>query len=237
MNVATIDRTIRALCPLIEQTDHDTPAWHQVPESHLLREACTCVFSSQMLFEVAEAAADRIYDERLLAHAETSPVRSAHERLLRTALSTPLTVSVNDRLRRVRPRFPNRMAHLWATTAATLRNRRQSLHALLRGSRSPRDARRRLVPIVCGFGPKQASLFLRRVGYSAQLAVLDVHILDYLRAARHVRVNSNAISSLPGYELIEDEFRRFANEFGQPVGRVDVATWITVRVAKREALW
>ena len=237
MNVAAIDSTIQALCAQIENTDHGIPAWHQLPECHLLREACVCVFSSQMLFEVAKAAADRINDEHLLTHAASPPNRSAHERLLRTALTTPLTVRVNDRLRQVRPRFPNRMAHLWAATAATLRDRRQSLHGLLQASRSARDARRRLVQIVCGFGPKQASLFLRRVGYSAQLAILDVHILDYLSAARQVRVSHGAVSRLSEYEHIENEFRRFANEVGQPVGRVDIATWVTVRVAKREALW
>ena len=237
MNVATIDRTIHALCTQIKETDHESVSWHHLTEDHLLREACTGVFSSQMIFEVAEAAAARIVHQRLLTRSQSAPIRSAHERLLRAALSPPLTVSVNNRLVRVRPRFPNRMAHLWAATTATLRSQRQSLHRLLRSSHSPRDARRRLVSIVCGFGPKQASLFLRRVGYSAQLAVLDVHIIDYLSAARGVRVKPNAISRLPGYELIEDEFRRLADEFGHPVGRVDLATWVTVRVAKREALW
>ena len=237
MNLAAVDRTIHALCMQIEQTDHDAPAWHQLSEDHLLREACTCVFSSQMVFEVAQAAANRVYRNQLLTPCQSSLDGSTHENLISLALSTPLAVRLDHSVINVRPRFPNRMAHLWAATAATLRSQRQSLHRILRASHSPRDARRRLLPVVCGFGPKQASLFLRRVGYSAQLAILDVHILDYLREARAICVNPNVISRLAGYEVIEDEFCQFANEVGHPVGRVDLATWITVRVAKREALW
>ena len=237
MNLASIDRTIHALCVQIEQIDHDAPVWHHLPEDLLLREACTCVFGSQMVFEVAQAAANRVYDDRLLTPARSSLNGPTHESLLRQALLAPLAVRLDHNTVNVRPRFPNRMAHLWAATTAALRSQRQSLQLILRASRSPRDARRRLLSVVYGFGPKQASLFLRRVGYSAQLAILDVHILDYLREARAVYANPKAISRLSGYELIEDEFRRFANEVGHPVGRVDLATWVTVRVAKRESLW
>ena len=237
MNLATIDSTIHALCAQIEQTDHDIPAWHQLPECLLLREACICVFSSQMLFEVAEAAADRINDERLLTHAESSPIRSAHERLLpHGTIDSPDGQSKRSAPPSSTP-FPESDG---APLGRHCRDATRSAAIPARppgASRSPRDARCRLVQIVSGFGPKQASLFLRRVGYSAQLAILDVHILDYLRAARQVKVNYSAISRLSGYEHIEDEFRRFASEVGQPVGRVDVATWVTVRVAKREALW
>ena len=237
MNLATIDRTIRILCDQIEQADRQAHSWCQLPEDDLLLEACTCIFSSQMVFEVAEAAAKRICDERLLTPAQTTALPSAHEDQLRDALSTPLTVRLKKRRVRVRPRFPNRMAYLWAGTIAVLHRQRTSLRNLLLASRSPRHARRQLLPIVCGFGPKQASLFLRRVGYSAQLAILDIHILDYLREARNINATPNAVARLAGYERIEDEFRKLANEFGHPIGRVDLATWVTVRIAKREALW
>jgi len=88
---------------------------------------------------------------------------------------------------------------------------------------------------VAGFGPKQASLYLRRIGYCADLAVLDIHILDYLRLSQGSAPQPSYLSRISSYELIEAEFRDIANDFGFGLGRVDLAMWITMRVAKREA--
>ena len=100
---------------------------------------------------------------------------------------------------------------------------------------SAKNARKALMLNVCGFGPKQASLFLRRVGYCADLAVLDVHVLDYLHLAHGVRIPPGQLGRLSGYEKIEDTFREIATRFGHSLGCVDLATWLTMRVAKREA--
>jgi len=118
-----------------------------------------------------------------------------------------------------------------------MRDQGQSLRKILFSAGSAREAREILVKQVWGFGPKQASLFLRRVGYSAQLAVLDTHILDYLRLARGIDPKPSALSRLPSYEQIEAEFQRVAADFGHSVGCVDLAMWVTMRVAKREAIW
>jgi N-glycosylase/DNA lyase len=93
-----------------------------------------------------------------------------------------------------------------------------------------------LVAAVSGFGPKQTSLFLRRIGYCSELAVLDTHVLDYLRMACGIRPKPGALSRLSSYEYVENEFRRVAKEFGYAVGCVDLAMWVTMRVAKREAM-
>ena len=160
--------------------------------------------------------------------------------MLSAALSEPLAVEHGGKVRHVRPRFKNRLASLLATTATTattMHCQGQSLRNILFSSDSARDARELLVKHVWGFGPKQASLFLRRVGYCAELAVLDTHILDYLRVARGIDPKPSALSRLSGYELIEAEFQRVAAEFGHSVGCVDLAMWVTMRVAKREAIW
>ena len=38
------------------------------------------------------------------------------------------------------------------------------------------------------------------------------------------------------YEEIEETFREVAADFGHSLGCVDLATWLTMRVAKRDAL-
>jgi N-glycosylase/DNA lyase len=107
---------------------------------------------------------------------------------------------------------------------------------MLGAARSASQARVSLVEAVSGFGPKQASLYLRRVGFSSELAVLDTHILDYLKMARGIDPKPGSLSRLSVYEQIEHQFRQVANDFGHGVGCVDLAMWVTMRVAKREAI-
>ena len=105
----------------------------------------------------------------------------------------------------------------------------------LKIAKSARDTREILVSKVCGFGPKQASLFLRRIGYCSELAVLDVHVLDYLELAKGFSIKASTLGRLSVYERVEDEFRGIATQFGHAIGCVDLAMWVTMRVAKQEA--
>lgn len=233
MNMAAVNKTIRALCIEVRSGAGDVRDWRLRTEEDLLYEACVCMFSSQMVFEVAEAAAGRIKDCGLLRAGKLDD----YEQRLSLALYEPLTIERGGRTRQVRPRFRNRLASLLATTVSTMREQGQSLRGTLFSAASAREARVLLVKQVWGFGPKQASLFLRRVGYCAELAVLDTHILDYLRVARGIDPKPGALARLSGYERIEAEFQSVAAEFGHPVGCVDLAMWVTMRVAKREAIW
>lgn len=233
MNMIAVDRTIRVLCADVKDSDRGIRDWQLHTEEELLYEACVCMFSSQMVFEVAEAAAQCIKDLGLLRAMKPAD----YEQRLSAALSEPLAVERGGAIRHVRPRFKNRLASLLATTVTTMRDRGQSLRETLFSAGSAREARELLVKRVWGFGPKQASLFLRRVGYCAELAVLDTHILDYLRVARGIDPKPSALSRLADYERIEAEFQSVAAEFGHSVGCVDLAMWVTIRVAKREAIW
>lgn len=236
MNVKAIERAIQVLCAEIQGDSPGTKDWQVRTEEELLHEACVCMFSSQMVFEVAEAAAQRLKDQELLNEERRSEKRNEYEKRLLAALDEPLAVERGGTIQYVRPRFRNRLVSLLATTVASMQAEGPSLREILTTCGSAKAAREALVKHVWGFGPKQASLFLRRIGYCAELAVLDTHILDYLRIARGIEPKRSALSRIAGYEEIEIEFQRVATEFGHPVGCVDLAMWVTMRVAKREAI-
>jgi len=237
MNLTAVDRAIRVLCAEVEYASQRVQDWEPGPEEELLYEACVCMFSSQTVFEVAEAAAERLRQRGLLGVARHDTVGSTYERNVSATLSEPLEVERAGKVQHVRLRFRNRFASLLASTVKASYTQGRSLRHILLSSSSAREARESLVKQVCGFGPKQASLFLRRAGYSNELAVLDTHILDYLRVSRGINPKRSALSRLAGYELVEAEFQQVAAEFGHSVGCVDLAMWVTMRVAKREAMW
>lgn len=235
MNADIINRTIDAMCSEIKAQGGLAPDWRLLTEDELLYEAAICMFGSQMQFELAAATADRLRNEGLLRSGHLAHMPDC-ESLILDALGQPLPLTGKDGVvRRVRPRFRNRLASLLATTAAEIYGKGHSLRRLLFSANSAKEARKALTLNVWGFGPKQASLFLRRVGYCADLAVLDVHVLDYIHLTRGLKVTPSQLGRLTCYEEIEDAFREIASRFGHSLGCVDLATWLTMRVAKREA--
>jgi N-glycosylase/DNA lyase len=236
MNVALLDRTIREMCDEVELHNRSTPGWRELDDARLVFEAMICIIGSQTRYEVASAVAERLCERGLCQPALQFDARSYHQAVL-AALSEPVQVKAGSATTHVaRIRFRNRLAGLLTRNAAQAWLHGRTLRAMLESSDGASDARMRLVRNVCGLGPKQASLFLRRISYCSDLAVLDVHVLDYLRVARGVMVKTSSLGRLQSYERVEDQFRAVAAEFGYPVGCVDLATWITIRVAKREAL-
>ena len=66
MNLAAINQTIKAMCPEVEALGVGNYNWRFLTEEELLYEAASCMFSSQMRFEVAVAAADHVRASGLL---------------------------------------------------------------------------------------------------------------------------------------------------------------------------
>jgi N-glycosylase/DNA lyase len=88
---------------------------------------------------------------------------------------------------------------------------------------SGNDLRTWLVQNVRGFGWKEASHFLRNIGYR-ELAILDRHILRNLK-------NHGVLARIPPtltprhYRSIENRFRRFAAEVGITMDELDLLFW------------
>lgn len=235
MSAEIINRTIDAMCSEIKAQGGSALDWRLLTEDEMLYEAAICIFGSQMQFEMAVATADRLRERGLLFSKQLAGMTDCEVQIL-DALSLPLSVPGKDGgVRTVMPRFRNRLASLLTTTVAEMYGKGRSLRRLLSAADNAKNARKALMLNVWGFGPKQASLFLRRIGYCADLAVLDVHVLDYLHLTHGIRISPSRLGRLSCYEEVEDTFRKIATQFGHSLGCVDLATWLTMRVAKREA--
>lgn len=88
----------------------------------------------------------------------------------------------------------------------------------------PKEMREWLVKNVKGYGYKEASHFLRNVGFGQNLAILDRHILKNL-------VKYNVIPEFPKsltsrlYKEIEEKMSIFSNEVGLPMDELDLLFW------------
>jgi len=89
---------------------------------------------------------------------------------------------------------------------------------------SPFDIRDWLVTRIKGIGYKEASHFLRNIGFGNDLAILDTHILKNLK--KH-KIIDNIPPTLTGkrYIIIEEEMRRFSKRTRIPMDALDLLFW------------
>jgi len=235
LDLPILNRTISNLCQYLGENNFPSCRWESLTDDELFYEATICIIGSQMLYELALALANRLRNRGVLRRDFIEKNYSQHKSVLLKIFSEKIEfVDASGKQRNSFPRFKRRQAKFLSATARQLYLEGPTIKQILQLARNGRHARELLVKQVVGFGPKQASLFLRRIGYCADLAVLDVHILDYLKLARKIQSKPHSLANISLYERMEVEFRRVATQFGHSVGHVDLATWVTMRVAKRE---
>ncbi len=76
-----------------------------------------------------------------------------------------------------------------------------------------------------GIGMKEASHFLRNVGYGEGIAILDRHILKCLSELNIIHENEINLRSQKDYLRIEERALEFSEEVGLPMEELDLLFW------------
>lgn len=229
ISLPAINNAIQEVCFALEERSHLPPSWTSLPEDALWRELVACILGSRVRFEAAYAAVERMERHRLFCEHRRSSRFPQYEQDVMGALFERCEP---DELNAY-PFFRVR-ANQIRRAAERLYGGRGTLRSFLEDSHDSRDARRRLASEVTGLGPKQASLFLRNIGYAAHVAVLDIHVLTYMNWVGLTEGAIKSVPTLPKYEALEDAFIEHAYSFGQTPDRFDLAVWVVVKVAKEE---
>ena len=77
---------------------------------------------------------------------------------------------------------------------------------------------------VKGIGFKEASHFLRNIGFGRDLAILDVHILKNMIKYGIIKTRPKTITKLNYLEL-ENKLRKFSQEVKIPMDELDLLFW------------
>ena len=103
------------------------------------------------------------------------------------------------------------------------RERWSAYRTLLESPLPTHDKRNQLASEVAGFGLKEASHFMRNIGYRG-LGILDRHILTLLVRC-HVFEANPSISTQRKYLEVEQEFHGFAERSGHDLDELDLFFW------------
>lgn len=218
-----LSNAVLAIYPDIEERAALGP---KVPsEKELWQELSCCLLSSQVSYSMAQAAAKAVCDQCLM----DSPYCENLVDKLELTLRTKVFLSGQQRSYR----FPASRAKQLASTRRLIGEKFGSLTTMLDSFEEPSSARRWLVDNAPGIGPKQASMFLRNVGFSYDLAIIDRHVLNYMIAMGLVVGNEESPYRLKDYLRQESLLQDYANDIGAKIGFLDWAIWIVMRVKDR----
>ncbi|MDX9708487.1 MAG: hypothetical protein RBT64_02935 [Trichloromonas sp.] len=220
-----ISRAVAAICPDIR--DRVSKAEIPTDERRLWWELSSCILSSQVPYPLSTAAANAIDNDGILHDKQTNESKRAKR--LEKLLSAPLEVDGKQRAYR----FPVARARQLAAAHGVIMDTHGSLGELIHNFETASEARSWFVKYVPGIGPKQASMFLRNAGVSYELAILDRHVLNYMTKLGMYSGDSYSISGLTKYRRHEQALIEHAQELDCPVGLLDWAIWIVMRVANR----
>lgn len=225
-----LHHTIRVLCGLIEQRVHATTPRHWA-EIDLRRELVTCILGSQVRFETAASGTRSLEQEGLLADrwwCDRKTVGFAQEVFeVLDARRHTVPPSGRHRFARSRSRQLDGARIALAETALKVR---------LSGEQDAKSLRKNLVADIPGIGPKQASMFLRNIGRSYELAILDSHVLTFIHTLDPYVEQNIRIETARGYEKAERILVDYAEDIGFRPGYVDWAIWATMKAARELAL-
>jgi len=225
-----LDSAIRVLCPLIEDRIkfRETNPWC---EFDLRKELVGCILGSQVRHEMAVAATENMEQAGLL---DDSRWRDTQDQGFGIEIFGVLSGQRKDLDHSGCYRFPK-------ARAAQLSQARDALTKIplatrLASDQSPRTLRHNLVADIPGLGPKQASMFLRNIGTSYDLAILDTHVLRFMDMHDLLPMPQARIGTVAGYERAERVAVDYAGTLGYPVGYLDWAIWATMKAARELGL-
>lgn len=221
-----LDHTIRILCPLINEQIR-TRATGDWREFDLRKELVACVLGSQVRYESAFSAIENLEWAGLLDDVWWVGNRRDD---FETRVFGVLSGQRYDLPFRNGYRFPKTRANQLVLARDVLA--RNPLSIRLESDMAPKRLRQDLVAAIPGLGPKQASMFLRNIGRSYELAILDTHLLRFMVLQELLHENQVHVGTLTGYERAERVVVGYADTLGYPAGYLDLAIWATMKAAR-----
>ena len=218
--------TVKVICDLITERIAENNRTVVRRDVDLRYELVACLLGSQVRAESADAALDRLCRADLLTDKRWQVTDDNFELEICAVLADQH--SSDDQ--RSSHRFPQMRARQLGQMRKALQLK--PLSKRLSQEEPIRETRASLVRDMPGIGPKQASMFLRNIGMSYDIAILDVHVLGFFQRLGLLSGDRVELSTLKRYEQTEAIASRYAAECGHPVGFIDWAIWITMRAAK-----
>lgn len=202
--------------------------WLQMTEYELWLELCLCVLSSNVPYELAQSAFFHLEKKGYLVLdwiIETPNSQEFVAKELSRPLYSPRKLDGSGR----KYRFPNIRAQNIFQAAKMVSSEKGWLSKVLSTHSSEIEVRDLLAINVSGLGLKEASHFLRNIGYSNELAIIDTHVVSFLKKIEVIaEVNTKTITRKTYLEL-ENLLKKICDKYELSLSIFDMAIWYYMR--------
>jgi len=232
MKLWQVDQAVHEMCKQVENYVK-VLHWSDMDEKSILRELIICILGSGVKYEFASA-----YTDEILSNFNFRAISRNNSRLLDellTVLTSPTYCKIEKKQYK-KYRYPTRGSQHVERSMKNIYDNHKSIKNLLKKELDTQDLRKKLIDLCPGIGPKQSSHFLKNIGYTEHVAVLDRHIVRYLEAAEKQKIRKDTLSRLDHYELLEQRFQKVTEKFPHSPSVVDQAMWFIMRAIGNEAI-
>ena len=212
------------LCSVME----DRQDWSKKTEEEMWYEMCFCILSANVSFELAKSCIEVL---KYLGHLSSEWIinNEKSSEILFHVLSSPIfrPQKKDGSLRKYR--YPKKRADQITEAAKFIYLQNNSIKDVLKKIDSDIEVRNFFALNVPGLGIKEASHFLRNIGFSDSLAILDVHMLEFLRQRSLIHLKKGTALTKKIYLKIEDILRSYVAFHKLNLAIFDLAVWYYMR--------
>lgn len=230
-----IENAIMKVCDYIDSQRKEVKNWEDYHEHQLWFELVSCILGSRIRYETARACAIHLRNAGLLRISRLLKSPRNVENKIEKELGKPIYPPFSDG-KGSKYRYPkSKSRHVVSTGIQIYKNDNLTMKDILRKCHDGQEARDVFVKKCAGIGPKQASLFLRNISFSDDLAILDCYVIKYIELLRmNDKFNTiNQRKKTYPYFVNENMLRLYAISKRKSLATLDVGIWIVMRLIQR----
>lgn len=194
--------------------------WNAMSEDSLWVELVACLLGSGVAFEHAQSIVKDLSEKGLLEVQNLSIYREFETNIHRVLLERSY-------------RFPKIRAEYIRNTAEMIYGEGLTITELLYSTENINETRSIIMKHAKGIGPKQSSMFLRNIGFSDDLAILDSHVLKYMFSVGLLDISIKTVSNMSIYKILEERLKEYSSYLQVKLSSLDTAIWVVMRVLQR----
>lgn len=202
--------------------------WQKMTEEEIWFNLCVCIFSSNVPYELAVSASNHLWQNSFLDLNWLGRTIDAKDRVSEE-LSKPIYLPPKKDGSLRKYRFPHIRSRDVVMSAREIISQNINFKTLLARSDSSKNVRKFLIEHIFGFGLKQATHFLRNIGYCNSLAIIDSHVISFLRCITDPPLGSIQTVSPKKYFELEQILQEIAKNLKIDLSLFDMAIWEYMR--------
>jgi N-glycosylase/DNA lyase len=228
-----IENAVIKVSSEIDSINRSHRTWKNYSEYELWSELVASILGSRVRYEIVRECIEHLQKKGLLEINNILNNTEAVKIKISNELNKSIYLSVINGKRMKYP-YSKKVAKFIIQTCIEIYSKRSvKIRLLLSKCHNGYEARDLLVEMCMGIGPKQASLFLRNIFYCENLAILDSHVIRYMKLINLIK-KFKKTTNKNQYLIYEKRLLSYANSLNKTLANLDLAIWVVMRLVQKE---